>query len=203
MALAVGSCLVLTDYWPFAHRSVHGVGIPLPNSQVKGPNGPCPIPAFSTNGGLKLSARSGSIAFSLALGTQDDANWHHVLVPVNPSSTIRYLLAFRNVGSATEHDVLLAVSIPSYASLRPRSTCLYDENYPFGTLEPADSISQGGIIVGNVKSNATIYVAFAVAMPSLVHVSCGTSSLPSIGSESVSGRQVLRSTATTTFLKSC
>lgn len=130
--------------------------------------------------------------------------WTQILSPVNPGTTVTYLMTYVNRTKRVQYHVAVKALLPSGVLLVPNTTSIFNTSFPNGTPDSSNYITQGGIIIGSYDPGATAYVRFAAGLPGPLAVRCGWTKLSAVGEEfTVGSSSVSKSTAIAEMYRSC
>ena len=87
------------------------------------------------------------------------------LAPVQPGSTLKYLISYRNISTKVQKRVAIGVNLAPGLLLISDSTMVANASYPHGISVGTNHIASGGIVIGNYGANANAYISFKVGVP--------------------------------------
>jgi hypothetical protein len=163
------------------------------------------LPANSSarSTGAALPASAAPVEIKLLHQLPTSKVWLDTLAPVQPASTVRFLLTYRNGSSAVQNQVVLRANLASRTLLVPDSACLYDVSHPQGLQMASNDVDQGGFDVGNFGAGASAYLLFSVAMPPTNDLECGETTIRTVGVARPEDKNEYDNTAETVVEKPC
>lgn len=138
---------------------------------------------------------SGTVLVRIEEKASGTACWTQELAPVPSGTTIRYLITYRNLARAVQHNVIIRISLPPHMSLVPNSTYLANSNNRKGVLVTSNDVVNGGIVIGNYGSGANAYVVLSVTVPFDSDLACGWNKFNAVGAAHPSGLNEFQNTA--------
>ncbi|MCA9328583.1 DUF11 domain-containing protein [Candidatus Saccharibacteria bacterium] len=112
---------------------------------------------------------------------QGAADWA-TSTTAKPGDDLEYLIRFKNEGNTQLNNVMVGDNLPKYNSYVDGSTMLSNSNHPSGIAITNDSITKGGINVGNYVPGAVGYVWFKADLdPIKAYEKCGTYEVVNVG----------------------
>jgi hypothetical protein len=129
--------------------------------------------------------------------------WSPLLAPVRPGTILKYLLTYRNTSSNEQENVVARISLAPGLLAVPNSTRLANGNHPNGERNEPNSLTDGGIIIGNYYPGGIAYITLEVAVSDSIYLSCGTNTFRSVGSIGARNIDVFYNVAEFQMLRSC
>lgn len=120
-----------------------------------------------------------------------------------PGDTLKYMITYQNVGNTEQKNVVIGDNLPPKMMLVPNTTYVYNTAYPNGTLLKTDSITSGGVTIGNYMPGATAYIVFEVKIPKASDLACGNTQFRNVGVVQPEGMGQYYNTAITNVMKQC
>jgi uncharacterized repeat protein (TIGR01451 family) len=87
--------------------------------------------------------------------------------------TLEYQMTIRNTGNTVVNNIILADQLPQGVTYVPGSTFIKDGNNPGGVPSQSDTITQGGINMGNLGVTGVSYVKFQAKVNDSLAQQCG------------------------------
>lgn len=155
----------------------------------------------TTGGGPNTAAVSDvDIEFRVAL--PGECLWSSDRSPLAPRDYVNLLLTYRNSSTKIQRDVDVWTALRSDIELVPKSTMIYNSNYPNGLEAGTEAIGSNGILIGSYAPGAVAYVRFSVVLPA-GSLSCGESVLHPAAFVRPAGMSAHQKSATVTVYKRC
>jgi hypothetical protein len=188
LASGVAACVLLAlavlQIGPFAKTTVILEGVPTrpaPSTPKAQPQGAINAPDCQGPISQKLDSPRNGMHILIDVATTKPACWTQGLSPVNPGTTLRYLIEYYNSSKFPEPNVVIGVNLAPGVKLIPNTTLIYNGEFPHGTPDNANNIASGGVDIGNYKPGAGAYVQFDAALPLAGGADCGWNKFSTVG----------------------
>lgn len=153
----------------------------LPDSVVTG-NGFTVIedqkPCFEYEAWITFAARVRvpSLEIEKQVADQDEQEWAES-VTSTPGSEVKFLLTIRNNGNARVNDVTVKDVLPEGLEYVPGTTTLFNSNHPNGVKLSDNIVTSGGVGLGDLPNDTTVYLGFRATVVEAEELDCGLNHL--------------------------
>lgn len=176
--------LALAQAGPFGKQIVILEGVPSRPAAVTPKGHPqTAVRAPDCQGNLRKHATSprNGMAIEIDIAITTPACWTQRLSPINPGTTLRYLIAYLNTSKYVEDNVVISANLAPGVDLVPNTTKVINGNYPHGIADYSNNVGTGGLNIGNYGPGGGAYVEFDAALPLAGGEGCGWNEFRTIG----------------------
>jgi len=119
-----------------------------------------------------------------------------------PGATLRHIISYQNTGNTEAKQLIVRDTLAAKVQLVPGTTKLFNTSNPNGAVL-ADTITNGGVNIGNYGPGANAYVTFETTLPPADQLVCGGNELRNISVIRPEGMSEYYATSITTIGRDC
>jgi hypothetical protein len=132
-----------------------------------------------------------------------DACWSTQLDLARTPTDVKFMIRYVNVSKTTAENVVARANLAPGEALLPGTTYLYNTSHPTGVFISGDAVASDGFIVGDYASGAAFYVTFEVETSAPAALSCGTTTITTVGIAHPKSQNEFYNTMTYKLTKQC